>query len=87
MGATTMAEVGSRTHGRSSYYYQMELETVPPADPSISLPLPDYPAPRISDHAQRHERRVVEAAAREMATVAELRGPLTFQPFARILVE
>jgi CheY-like chemotaxis protein len=61
------------------------LETVPPADPSISLPLPDYPAPRISDHAQRRERRVVEAAAREMASVAELRGSLTFQPFARIL--
>jgi DNA-binding response OmpR family regulator/tetratricopeptide (TPR) repeat protein len=61
------------------------LETVPPADPSDSLPLPDYPTPRMSDQAQRHERRVVEAAARELATVAELRGSLTFQPFARIL--
>src|SRR5882757_2087186 len=61
------------------------LETVPPVLAAAGAPVPDYPMGRMADNAQRQERRVVEQAAREMVTVAELRGSLAFQPFARIL--
>jgi len=60
------------------------LETVPPAEPGTAPPVPDYPA-RLSDDAQKRERRAVEQAARELTSAAELRGSLAFQPFARIL--
>jgi DNA-binding response OmpR family regulator len=61
------------------------LQTVPPAEPTGTAAIPDYPAGRLADSVQKRERRVVEQAAREMVNVAELRGALAFQPFARIL--
>jgi curved DNA-binding protein CbpA/CheY-like chemotaxis protein len=61
------------------------LETVPPVLATAGAPVPDYPAGRMADNAQRQERRVVERAAREMTSMAELRGSIAFQPFARIL--
>jgi DNA-binding response OmpR family regulator len=60
------------------------LETVPPVEAAVKAAVPDYPG-RLADNAQKRERRVVEQAAREMVSVADLRGSLAFQPFARIL--
>jgi CheY-like chemotaxis protein len=67
----------------------MVLETIPPTDPGLTSPVADYPpsSPAMrayTDNAQRREKRVVEAAAKEMVD-PELRGSLAFQPFARVL--
>jgi hypothetical protein len=46
----------------------------------------DYPSGQLTDAAQRRERKVVEAAARELSSIdPDLRGSLAYQPFARIL--
>src|SRR5687767_15136694 len=64
----------------------MVLETIPPSDPGIRTPVPDYPVGRINDPAQRREKRAVEQAAREITNVrATVRGSLQRQPFARVL--
>jgi CheY-like chemotaxis protein len=63
------------------------LEMVPPTDPGAGPdPIADYPSGPLTDAAQRRERKVVEAAARELSDIdPDLRGSLAYQPFARIL--
>lgn len=64
------------------------LERLPPREPAAPVPVPDYPTDKIVDSAQKVERRVVEATARELAaapTDVELRGSLAREPFARVL--
>jgi CheY-like chemotaxis protein/DnaJ-domain-containing protein 1 len=63
------------------------LEMVPPTDPgAVPAPVADYPSGPLTDAAQRRERKVVEATARELSDIdPDLRGSLAYQPFARIL--
>jgi CheY-like chemotaxis protein len=63
------------------------LEMVPPTDPgAVPDPVADYPSGPLTDAAQRRERKVVEATARELSNIdPDLRGSLAYQPFARIL--
>jgi CheY-like chemotaxis protein len=63
------------------------LETIPPSDPgAVPAPVADYPSGPLTDAAQRRERKVVEATARELSDIdPDLRGSLAYQPFARIL--
>jgi CheY-like chemotaxis protein len=63
------------------------LETIPPSDPgAVPAPVADYPSGPLTDAAQRREKKVVEAAARELSDIdPDLRGSLAYQPFARIL--
>jgi CheY-like chemotaxis protein/tetratricopeptide (TPR) repeat protein len=63
------------------------LEMVPPTDPgAVPAPVADYPSGPLTDAAQRRERKVVEAVARELSSIdPDLRGSLAYQPFARIL--
>ena len=63
------------------------LELVPPTDPgAVPDPVADYPSGPLTDAAQRRERKVVEATARELSSIdPDLRGSLAYQPFARIL--
>jgi CheY-like chemotaxis protein/tetratricopeptide (TPR) repeat protein len=65
----------------------MVLEMVPPTDPgAVPDPVADYPSGPLTDAAQRRERKVVEAVARELSSIdPDLRGSLAYQPFARIL--
>jgi tetratricopeptide (TPR) repeat protein len=61
---------------------------VPPTEPGAAVPDPvaDYPSGPLTDAAQRRERKVVEATARELSNIdPDLRGSLAYQPFARIL--
>ncbi len=63
------------------------LEAVPPrpaVDPAVAVP--NYPAARLADAAQRLERRQVEAEAEALAAGRpDLRGSLARVPFARVL--
>jgi DNA-binding response OmpR family regulator/tetratricopeptide (TPR) repeat protein len=62
------------------------LETLPPREPSTASAIPDYPAGRLTDTAQRRERREVEEHAREHGgRQAREKGALGKEPFARIL--
>src|SRR4051794_28625628 len=65
----------------------MVLEMVPPTEPgAVPEPVADYPSGPLTDAAQRRERKVVEATARELSNIdPDLRGSLAYQPFARIL--
>jgi DNA-binding response OmpR family regulator/tetratricopeptide (TPR) repeat protein len=63
------------------------LEAVPPRDAGSTVAIPDYPPPvRLTDAAQRQERKEVERTARELSAFeAELSGSLATEPFARTL--
>ena len=62
------------------------LEAVPPRAPTSPAAIPDYPAGRLVDSAQRRERREVEAEAKVLSGQStELRGALSREPFARLV--
>jgi curved DNA-binding protein CbpA/DNA-binding response OmpR family regulator len=64
------------------------LERIPPREAAAPVPVANYPTDKIVDSAQKRERRVVEATARELfaePAAAELRGALAREPFARVL--
>jgi tetratricopeptide (TPR) repeat protein/ActR/RegA family two-component response regulator len=66
------------------------LERLPPKPPVDATDIPHYPIGKLTDTAQRRERREVEATARELRARApsirpRMRGSLGREPFARLL--